>query len=297
MITAVNKQKFRPGILLTHGVFILLALSCIVPMLLVVILSVSDTKSIIERGYSLFPSMFSSDAFRYIFKSPKLILDSYATTLFVTIVGTGVGLILTAMIAYSLSRKDFRLAGIIGFLVFFSMLFNAGMIPSYIIFTKYYLLKDTYWILILPGLVSSWNIILLRTFFFDLPQEVLESASIDGCSELRIFWQIVLPISKPALATIGLMMTLGFWNEWTRSMIYIDTESKYMLQYLLYKILRNAEEMMKDSQVGMSLGMAEFPSDSAKMAMAVVAAGPMMFVFPFFQKYFVRGITSGAVKG
>jgi len=297
MITAVKKGKFRPGNLVIHGVFTFLALGCIVPMLLVVILSVSDTKSIVEHGYSLFPSKLSIEAYQYIFRSPKLILDSYGTTLFVTIVGTGVGLILTAMIAYALSRRDYKLAGIVGFLVFFSMLFNAGMIPNYIIFTKYYLMKDTYWILILPGLINSWNIILLRTFFFDLPQEVLESASIDGCSEMRIFWQMVLPISKPALATIGLMMMLGYWNEWTRSMIYIDTESKYMLQYLLYKILRNAEEMMKDSQVGMSLGAAEFPSDSAKMAMAVIAAGPMMFVFPFFQKYFVRGITSGAVKG
>ncbi|THF77734.1 carbohydrate ABC transporter permease [Cohnella fermenti] len=297
MNSAINKRKFRAGLFFTHSVFTLLALSCIIPMLLVVILSVSGTESIIERGYSLFPKIWSLDAFRYIFKSPELILNSYGTTLFVTVVGTGVGLILTAMIAYSLSRKDYKLAGILGFLVFFSMLFNAGMIPSYIVFTKYYLLKDTYWILILPGLVNSWNIILLRTFFFDLPQEVLESASIDGCSEMRIFWQIVLPISKPALATIGLMLTLGYWNEWTRSMIYIDSEHKYMLQYLLYKILRNAEEMMKDSQAGLSLGMSEFPSDSAKMAMAVIAAGPMMFVFPFFQKYFVRGITSGAVKG
>lgn len=297
MLANEKKGNFRPTNLFKHGIFTVLALSCIVPMLLVVILSISDTKSIVERGYSLFPNQLSLDAFRYIFKSPRLILDSYTTTLFVTIVGTGVGLILTAMIAYALSRKEYKLAGIIGFLVFFSMLFHAGMIPSYIVFTKYYLLKDTYWILILPGLISSWNIILLRTFFFDLPEEVLESARIDGCSEMRIFWQIVLPISKPALATIGLMMTLGYWNEWMRSMIYIDSESKYMLQYLLYKILRDAEEMMKDAQVGLSLGIAEFPSDSAKMAMAVVAAGPMMFVFPFFQKYFVRGITAGAVKG
>ncbi|RAV06455.1 carbohydrate ABC transporter permease [Paenibacillus sp. YN15] len=297
MATASKKARFRPISLITHSVFILLTLSCIIPMLLVIIISVSGTESIVERGYSLFPSLWSVDAFRYIFKTPKLILDSYGTTLFVTIAGTSIGLILTAMIAYALSRRDYKLAGIVGFLVFFSMLFHAGLIPSYIVFTKYYLLKDTYWILLLPGLVSSWNIILLRTFFFELPLEVLESASMDGCSEMRIFWQIVLPISKPALATIGLMMTLGYWNEWMRSMIYIDTQSKYMLQYLLYKILRDAEEMMKDSQVGLSLGMAEFPTDTAKMAMAVIAAGPMMFVFPFFQKYFVRGITSGAVKG
>ncbi|OCT15204.1 sugar ABC transporter permease [Paenibacillus pectinilyticus] len=294
---AAKKRGLRLNNWITHIVFTLLALSCIIPMLLVVIISISDSKSIVEHGYSLFPSLWSSAAFRFIFQSPKLILTSYGTTLFVTVVGTVVGLLLTAMIAYALSRKEYKFAGVIGFLVFFSMLFNAGLIPSYIVYTKYYFLKDTYWILILPGLISAWNIILLRTFFFDLPQEVLESASIDGCSEMRIFWQIVLPMSKPALATIGLMMTLGYWNEWTRSMIYIDTESKFMLQFLLYKILQNADIMMKDAQNGLSLGAQDFPSDSAKMAMAVIAAGPMMFVFPFFQKYFVRGITAGAVKG
>jgi putative aldouronate transport system permease protein len=297
MISSVKKRGLRLNNWITHIVFTLLALSCVIPMLLVVILSVSDSKSIVERGYSLFPSLWSSAAFRFIFQSPKLILTSYGTTLFVTVVGTVIGLLLTAMIAYALSRKEYKFAGVIGFVVFFSMLFSAGLIPSYIVFTKYYMLKDTYWILILPGLISSWNIILLRTFFFDLPQEVLESASIDGCSEIRIFWQIVLPISKPALATIGLTMALGYWNEWTRSMIYIDTESKFMMQFLLYKILQNAEIMMKEAQAGFSLGGQDFPTDSAKMAMAVIAAGPMMFVFPFFQKYFVRGITTGAVKG
>lgn len=296
-MSAVKKRGLHLNNWIAHIVFTLLALTCVIPMLLVVIISVSDSKSIVEHGYSLFPSIFSSAAYRFIFQSPKLILTSYGTTLLVTIVGTVVGLILTAMISYALSRKEYKFAGVIGFLVFFSMLFSAGLIPSYIVFTKYYMLKDTYWILILPGLVSAWNIILLRTFFFDLPEEVLESASIDGCSEMRIFWQIVLPMSKPALATIGLMMTLGYWNEWTRSMIFIDTESKYMLQFLLYKILVNADIMMKDAQNGLSLGAQDFPTDSAKMAMAVIAAGPMMFVFPFFQKYFVRGITAGAVKG
>ncbi|MDR6550452.1 carbohydrate ABC transporter permease [Paenibacillus qinlingensis] len=297
MISAVKKRRLRLNNWIPHSVFTLLAISCVIPMLLVVIISVSDSKSIVERGYSLFPSLWSSAAYQFIFQSPKLILNSYGTTLFVTVVGTVVGLLLTAMISYSLSRKEYKLAGIIGFLVFFSLLFNAGLIPSYIVYTKFYLLKDTFWILILPGLVSAWNVILLRTFFFDLPQEVLESASIDGCSEMRIFWQIVLPMSKPALATIGLILMLTYWNEWFRSLIYIDTESKFMLQYLLYKILLNAEIMMKDSQMGLSIGGTEFPSDSARMAIAVIAAGPMMFVFPFFQKYFVRGITAGAVKG
>lgn len=292
-----EKKNFRMGNIFIHSVFVLLSLSCIVPLLLVIIISFSDMKSITEKGYTLFPSAFSLDAYNYIFHSPEIIIDSYITTFFVTAVGASVGLILTAMIAYSLSRKEYVLSGFIGFLVFFSMLFHAGLIPSYIVFTKYYQLKDTYWILILPGLISGWNIILLRTFFYEIPEEILESASIDGSSEMRTFWQIVIPITKPALATIGLLLTLNYWNEWTRSLIYINTQSKMMLQYLLYKILKDAEQMLKDQQMGFSLGIMEFPSDTAKMAMAVIAAGPMMFVFPFFQKYFVRGLSSGAVKG
>jgi putative aldouronate transport system permease protein len=290
-------KKFKLSKVFIHLTFILISLSCIIPLLLVTVISLSDISSVVERGYSLFPKSWSLEAYVYIFHNPKMILNSYITTTFVTIAGTAVGLIFTAMIAYSLSRKDYSLSVFLGFLVFFSMLFNAGMIPNYIVFTKYYHLKDTYWILILPGLVSGWNIILLRTFFFDLSTEVLESASIDGSGELRTFWQIAMPMSKPALATIGLMMTLGFWNDWTRSLLYIDSDSKMMLQFLLYKILRNAEVMLKDQQMGVTSTGYNLPKDTAIMAMAVIAAGPMMFVFPFFQKYFVRGISSGAVKG
>lgn len=293
---AINK-KSKSLTFLIHVVFMLLALSCIIPILLVIILSFSDTTSIVEKGYSLFPTGWSLDAYNYIFHTPELVINSYITTIVVTSVGTAVGLLFTAMIAYALSRKDYALASIFGFLVFFSMLFRAGLIPEYIVFTKYYHMKDSLWILLLPGMVSCWNIILLRTFFFEIPAEIIESASIDGSSEMNTFWRIAMPVSKPALATIGLIMTLGYWNEWTRSMIYIDTQSKYMLQYLLYKILRDAEEMLRDTQAGLSTGITKFPTDTGKMAMAVIAAGPMMFVFPFFQKYFVRGISSGAVKG
>lgn len=290
-------KKFKLSNLFIHLTFEILALSCIVPLILVVVVSFSDRLSIVNRGYTLFPQAWSLDAYKYIFKSPELIAKSYMTTIFVTIVGTSIGLIFTAMIAYALSRKDYKLAGFISFLVFFSMLFNAGMIPNYIIFTKYYHLKDSYLILILPGLVSGWNIILMRTFFYDISTEVLESASIDGSSELRTFWQIAMPMSKPALGTIGLVMALGYWNDWARSLLYIDTDGKMMLQFLLYKILRNAEIMLGDQQIGTTVGEYNIPTDTAKMAMAVIAAGPMMFVFPFFQKYFVRGLSSGAVKG
>jgi putative aldouronate transport system permease protein len=276
--------------------FIILSLSCLLPLFLVVIISFTDLSSITSRGFSFFPEKWSLVSYVHIFKHPKLILDSYITTIIVTAVGTSGGIVISSMMAYSLSRKDFKWAGVFGFLVFFTMIFNAGLIPSYIINTRYYGLTDNILVLIIPAMIGGWNIILLRTFFFDLPYEIYEAAFIDGCSETRTFWQIVLPMSKPALATIGLFMLLNYWNSWFNSMIYMRTESNYMLQYLLYKILKESEQMLRDMQSG--LGAAEtMPVETVKFAMAVLVAGPILMIFPFFQKYFVKGISVGAVKG
>ncbi len=290
----LNKKDnfFRSAV---HVIFAIAALSCIVPMILLVIISFSSKNSVVEVGYSFFPTSLSTEAYDYLFKHPKAIVDSYGVTLLVTVVGTTLSLLFTSMLSFVLSRPDYRYARQMGFIVFFAMLFHAGLIPTYILYTNYYGLKDSIWVLILPGVISTWNVILLRTFFFDTPLEVLEAATIDGGSEFTLYWRIMMPMSTPALATIGLVTALGFWNQWQTSMIYIDTQSKYMLQYLLYKILKQAEILREEAMMGMTTE--EFPSDTIKMAMAVIAAGPMMFVFPFFQKYFVRGIASGAVKG
>lgn len=296
--TAVKKKrKIEPATVIAHIVFIFLAICCILPMLLVLVISFSSSKSITEIGYTFFPMEWDLGAYQFIFKDPSALINSYLVTIFNTVVGSSLGLILSSMMAYALSRRVYRYRTVFSFIVFFTMIFNAGMIPQYYVYTNWYGLRDSLWAVILPGLVGGWNVVLLRTFFYDLPTEVLESGVVDGCSEFGLFWRIAMPMMKPALATVGLMMVLGYWNEWNRTMIYIDSSSKFDLQYMLYRLLKNAQELMKDIQAGVGVGGIDFVSDTVKMAMAILAAGPMMFVFPFFQKYFVRGISSGAVKG
>lgn len=297
METLHKKKKFRPFMILTHAVFIFLSLSATVPLVLLVILSFSDPTSFLERGYSFTPVKWSLYAYEYLMKSGKVIASSYKVTIFVTIVGTAVGLIVTAMLSYVLTRRDYKFQRPVSFLVFFAMLFNAGMIPNYILMTQYYHLKDNVLALILPSLVSCWNVILLRTFFYDTPGEVIEAATIDGANEFRIFRSVMLPMAKPALATMALLMTLGYWNQWQSSMLYISKAKDQMLQYYLYRLLKEAELLRSEIQYTQAFNPDDVISDSIKFASAVVVFGPMLMVFPFFQKYFVRGISSGAVKG
>lgn len=293
----MNKKKVNAVSIVAHIVFIFLSLCCIIPMLLVVVISFSSSKSITTVGYTLFPAEWSLGAYQFLLKDLSTLLNAYGITIFITVIGTAGGLVISTMLAYSLSRKQFKLRTFFNFIVFFTMIFSAGLIPQYIVYTKYYHLRDSLWAVILPYLVGGWNVVLLRTFFIELPTEVLEAGEIDGCGEFGLLSRIAVPMMKPALATIGLMMMLGLWNEWYRTMIYIDSSSKFNLQYMLYRLLKNTEELMKDSQAGFGMNAIDFVSDTAKMAMAVLAAGPMMFIFPFFQKYFVKGIATGAVKG
>lgn len=290
-------KKTESATVLAHIVFIILAICCIMPMILVLVISFSSSQSITDVGYTLFPEEWSLDAYKFIFKDAEMLIRSYGVTIFNTVIGASVGLILSSMMAYALSRRSYKLRTFFSFMVFFTMIFSAGLIPQYITYTKFYHMRDSLAAVILPGLVTGWNVILLRTFFYDLPEEVLESGAMDGCSEFGLYWRIAMPMMKPGLATVGLTMVLSYWNEWYRTMIYIDSSSKFDLQYMLYRLLKNAEALLQDSQAGLSSVDANFVSDTAKMAMVILAAGPMMFVFPFFQKYFVRGISTGAVKG
>ena len=292
-----KKRKKKPVTVIAHVVFIFLAICCIVPMLLVVIVSLSSSKSIVEVGYTLFPAEWSLGAYKFILKDADTLFNAYGITILNTVVGTIMGLLLSSMMAYALSRRIYKYRTFFSFVVFFTMVFSAGLIPQYYVYTKWFHLRDSLWAVILPGLVVGWNVVLLRTFFYDLPEEVLEAGIVDGCSEFKLFWQVTMPMMKPGLATVGLMMMLGYWNEWYRTMIYIDSSEKFDLQYMLYRLLKNTQELMNDIQAGLGMGGIDFVSDTSKMAMAVLAAGPMMFVFPFFQKYFVRGISTGAVKG
>ena len=294
------KKKFSIGTALIHLFFIVTCLTFIIPMIYVLSISFSSEKAISDFGYSLIPKVWSLDAYKHIFRNPDQVIYSYQTTIFFSLVGSFASLLVMALVAYPLSRQNFKLRQPITFFIFFTMLFGGGLIPTYILNTQYLHLGNTIWIYILPGLASAWYIIIIRTFFSQLPQSLVESAKVDGAKELRIFFQIVLPLSKPVLATVLLLTLLGKWNDWYTSLIYIRDSKLYSLQYMLQKMLREAEFVkgLSNSQMGLNIQLeTEVPTESVRFAMVIVAAGPMLVVFPFFQKYFTRGLTVGAVKG
>jgi putative aldouronate transport system permease protein len=264
-------------------------------MLLVV--SVTDISEIYTRGFQLIPRKVSLSAYEYLMRDADMILNAYKVTSIVTFLGGLLSLTVIALLAYPLSRSDYRHRRSVSFYVIFTMLFNGGLVPWYMLISRYLDLDNTIWVLILPYLVVPWFVILLRAFFQTVPNEIIEVARIDGASEFRTFLQIVLPTSKPAIATIGLFIILRYWNDWWLSMLFIDDRELIPLQYLLYRILNNITEIQRNAEFFEAGETIDFPKESAQMAMAVVAAGPMLLVFPFFQRYFVRGLTVGAVKG
>lgn len=255
----------------------------------------------LSEGYKLIPSVFSTEAYKYVFRNPQQLLDSYKVTIIYSIVATVLGVVVMAMLAYPLSRPNYKYKKIATFFIFFTMLFSGGLIPTYIWITRYLHLGDTIWVYILPCLVNAFHVIVIRSFFQGLPQALMESAKIDGASELQTFFKIVMPLSKPVIATISLLTLLSRWNDWNTALIYIKSSNLYSLQYLLQKILREAEfvKNMADSSpvAGMDLDLSNLPSVTIRFAMCMVAAGPMLIIFPFFQKYFAKGLTVGAVKG
>lgn len=282
-----------------HIFFILFSLLFVLPFLLIIAISLSNEEIIMSRGYRLIPEQFDLTAYRIVFENPDQILNSYMVTGAQAFLGTFLSVLVMSMCAYPLSRAAFRWRSPITFYIFFTMLFSGGLIPSYILITQYLHLGNTFWVYVIPGLASAFHIIIFRTFFQGLPYEIVESAKMDGANEFRIYWQLILPLSKPVLATLSLLGVLGRWNEWFRALVYIRDEELYTLQYLLQRILMQAEFIEQMADV-MPAGYGEnfkIPTETVRFAMAIVAAGPLLFVFPFFQKYFVKGLTIGSVKG
>lgn len=295
--TTLRPVTWRPRLtgaqLVAHGVLIVVGLACLIPMVLVVSVSLSDEIAIAKQGYRLLPVGFSTFAYTYILQEPRQILQAYGVTFLVTVAGTGGGLLVSSLLAWPLARRDFKLRGVLSFYVFFTLLFNGGMVPFYILVTRYLGLKDNVLVLVLPYLVTAWFVLILRTSFAQLPGEILDAARIDGSGEWRMFFQIVAPLSKPVLATIGLFLILRYWNDWFLALLFIDDSTLYPLQYLLYVLMRNIQFLASNPQTtGMPI-----PTQSARMAMAVLAFGPALFAFLLLQKYFVRGITIGGLKG
>ncbi len=279
-------------------VFIFLfTIFCLLPFALLISGSLSSNDSIIKNGYHLVPQVFSTKAYELIFRFPEEILTAYGVTIFNTVVGTSIGLFITAMTGFVLQRPDCKYRNVISFLIYFTTIFQGGILPWYILITKYYHLKDSMWVLILPSLTSPFLIILMKNFIrSSVPHEIVESAKIDGAGDFRIFCSIILRIALPGLATVGLFLALGYWNDWYLSSLFISTPGKYSLQFYLYNMLNNSSYLQKMAQAGVGASI-DLPSETSKLAMAVVCTGPIIFLYPFIQKYFVKGLTVGAVKG
>lgn len=292
-IRTAQRRPFSWGRLFVHLLLTVIGIGCVIPMILVISISLSDERQVAREGYSLWPVGFTTFAYEYILQQPTQILQAYGVTIFITVIGTIGGLLLCSMLGYAISRKDYKLNKILSFYVFFTLLFSGGMVPFYILVTRYLGLKDNIFVLVLPYMVTAWYVLILRTSFAQLPVELLDAARIDGAGEWRIFFQIVLPLSKPVLATIGLFFILRYWNDWFLALLFINTAPLYPLQYLLYILMANINFLASNPQ---TTGMA-IPAQSARMAMAVLAFGPALFSFLFLQKYFVRGITIGGLKG
>jgi putative aldouronate transport system permease protein len=284
--------------ILINGLFILVSLGCVVPLLLIVSASFTSRPALNLKGYTLFPSVFSMEAYRYIFKLPRPLITAYGITILVTVTGTIVSLLCTSMFAYVIARKDFKYHRLFSFFLLFTLLFSGGMVPSYIMISRYYHLKNTILALILPYIIIPWHVFLMKGFFMDIPVSLMEAAKLDGAREMTVFFRIVMPISKPALATIGLFCAFTYWNDWWLSLLYIDDPNLNSLQYYLYRIMNNIQFLTSSMQnMSLNIDFSQLPGETARMALCVLAVGPMLFIFPFFQKYFVRGLTVGAVKG
>ena len=294
-------NRIRP---LTNGsfnvLFAILAALAIIPVIFVFIISISSEQSIREVGYSFFPTSLSSTAYQFLWNERATILQALFISVSVTVLGTLLGLALTTTMGYVLSRPVFKLKGVYTWLVFIPMIFNGGMVASYVVNANILNLRNNIGALILPLAVSSFNIIVCKSFFRStIPDSIIESAKIDGANQLRIFTTVVLPISTPVLATIGLFLTFGYWNDWFQSSLYISNAKLVSLQALLNNMMRSLDYIANNPSAGLSLQQYrnQMPSESVRMAIAIVIVIPIACAYPFFQKYFISGLTIGAVKG
>jgi len=290
------KRKQKPQILL-NVVFVILCALIIYPFLMLVSVSFSKESDIAHYGYKIIPMSFDISAYRYVFANPASILNAYKITAIFSLSSMVCGVALMSMLAYPLSRRQFNGKRVLSYFIYFTMLFSGGLVPSYILITKYLHLDDTILVYILPSLISVWHTFMMKNFFNGIPEEMVEAVFIDGGNEYTVFFKMILPLSKPVLATVALFTFLGKWNDWNTSMLYINDSKLFSLQYLLQRILKDIELMESNNIASTMLNMSEVPAETARMAMAVIVAGPALVVFPFFQKYFVKGMTVGSVKG
>jgi putative aldouronate transport system permease protein len=293
-----NEIKLHQKILL-NLIFVILSILIIIPLWLAISISFSAEGEMFRNGYKLIPGQFSTAAYKFLFSQPDVILNAYRVSMSVTAIGTILGLVISTGLAYITVRKDFRYRNIVSFFVFFTILFQGGLVPYYIIITRWLHLGNSLWALIMPYLVIPMFVLFLKGFLQGLPNELFESAKMDGASELRIFFQIVIPLSKPGLATVGLFFLLRYWNDWFLALLFIEDFDKTPLQLMLARVMQNIQFIRENaaSLAAFQGSMEDLPSEALRMATLIIAAGPMLFIFPFFQKYFVKGLTVGSIKG
>lgn len=282
-----------------NSILLLLVVLCIFPVLLTLVISFSSSESITEVGYALIPQSWSLDAYKYIFADPLVIGRAYGITIFNAVAGTAVGILVVSLYAYSLTVEHYKLRKFFTYYMLVTMLFGGGMVASYIVNTQVLHLGNTIWIMILPLLFNTWHVVIMRTFIqTSVPKAVIESAKIDGATEWKTFFKIVMPMSVPGIASVSFFILLGLWNDWNFPLLYITNDKLYNLQFLLQRIMKSIEVIKNNPEYAqVAKTMTAIPTESARMALCFVALGPILIAYPFFQKYFIQGITVGSVKG
>ncbi len=283
-----------------HVFMIVLVLLCVLPFLLMVMSSLTEEATLTRNGYSFFPEVFSLETYSYIIRSQGTILYGYLMTIVVTVIGTTANLLLTILFAYPLSRKDLPFRGVLSFILFFTMLFNGGLVPTYMMYAQTFHIKNTIWALIVPGLMmNAFYVIMMRSFFqSSIPEALIEAAKLDGASEFRILSSVIVPLSKPMVVTLVLMVGLNYWNDWANGLYYVTDQKLFTIQMILNNMIKNIEFLSRNASVlGTGASQMKIPQVGIRMGIAVVAVLPVLIIYPFLQKYFVNGIVIGGVKG
>lgn len=294
----VQHDKIQQTIM--HLFMIILVLCCVLPFLLMVMASFTGEQTLIRNGYSFFPEKFSLETYQYIFRSAKTIFRGYFMTILVTVIGTLCNISMTVLFAYPLSRKDLPYRNILSFILFFTMLFNGGLVPTYMMYANTFHIKNTIWALLIPNLMmNAFYVIMMRSFFTaSIPDSLIEAAKLDGAGEMRILMKVILPLSKPMLVTLVLMVGLNYWNDWMNGMYYVTDNNLNTIQMILNNMIQNVEFLSRSaSLLGADAANIKLPTVGIRMGIAVIAVLPVMAIYPFLQKYFVKGIVVGGVKG
>lgn len=291
-----DEKKFGLG---SSVILAIITFITLMPIVLIVIASFSEEQALLANGYSFWPEAWSLDAYYYMWNQGKTIFRAYGISVLVTVVGTVISVLVTTMLAYPMSRKNFKYKNALSFFVFFTMLFNGGIVSSYMMYSNFFHIKDSIWALIVPNyLVTAFNVFLVRNYYANnIPDALIESAQIDGATEIRIFTKIILPLSVPSVATVSLFTALCYWNDWVNGLYYIRDSKFYNIQNLLIKIMNNIEFLKSGSANLLGTGNINLPGSSVRMAMAVIGILPIMIIYPFVQKHFIKGVVVGAVKG